>query len=461
MSITSATQAKDFLSQYAPPGESLAFINPSEAKALKEMGGSGEMTEAGIPTYIGGIGSWVKDTFRKAMPNEIAEIGGQLAPIVSMMGPMGAVIGAGMAWNSEFDRTGRMGSSLKKAGKTFVTGKVGQAVGGQFGGAENVGIKSLGDPGYWTDIGFNVTGGEYVPYSLSNAAQAQAADIATASAGTVDPTVVNPRTPLGTPPTGNPMGGGATVNRPRIPPGRVRPERVSLPSRTRPRVPPGVVRPERMINVTPESATTITDGRLGPGFNEPLNPADMSNVYKAESSLSIEDPKFTERLGEAWTDFKEAEGWDKMKVVFDFMADPANKLVVQALGFSAAAVAQWLENKKNKPALYEKGDFAYKPEYSTEMRTVNPDVSMSALQGAKNGGIIGLANGGEPTMEMDYRGGGFIPVGAKERADDVPARLSKNEFVMTADAVRAAGGGSVDVGAQRMYNLMNQLEGAA
>jgi hypothetical protein len=54
--------------------------------------------------------------------------------------------------------------------------------------------------------------------------------------------------------------------------------------------------------------------------------------------------------------------------------------------------------------------------------------------------------------------GGFIPVGAKEKADDVPARLSKNEFVMTADAVRAAGGGSVNEGARRMYELMNSLE---
>jgi len=61
-------------------------------------------------------------------------------------------------------------------------------------------------------------------------------------------------------------------------------------------------------------------------------------------------------------------------------------------------------------------------------------------------------------MEMDYRGGGFIPVGSKEKADDVPARLSKNEFVMTADAVRAAGGGSVNKGAQKMYKLMNELE---
>jgi hypothetical protein len=72
---------------------------------------------------------------------------------------------------------------------------------------------------------------------------------------------------------------------------------------------------------------------------------------------------------------------------------------------------------------------------------------------------MGLKMGGRP-MEMDYRMGGFIPIGAKERADDVPARLSKNEFVMTADAVRAAGGGSVNEGAQRMYQLMNQLEGS-
>jgi hypothetical protein len=69
----------------------------------------------------------------------------------------------------------------------------------------------------------------------------------------------------------------------------------------------------------------------------------------------------------------------------------------------------------------------------------------------------GMADGG--IMEKDMRGGGFIPEGSKERADDVPARLSKNEFVMTADAVRAAGGGSVNKGAKRMYDMMYQLEG--
>jgi hypothetical protein len=62
--------------------------------------------------------------------------------------------------------------------------------------------------------------------------------------------------------------------------------------------------------------------------------------------------------------------------------------------------------------------------------------------------------------ELDYRaGGGFVPVGVKEKADDVPAMLSKNEFVMTADAVKAAGGGSVEKGAQKMYDTMKRLEG--
>ena len=84
--------------------------------------------------------------------------------------------------------------------------------------------------------------------------------------------------------------------------------------------------------------------------------------------------------------------------------------------------------------------------------------------GLKQGGIVSLAEGGMLDFggkEMDLRKGGFVPIGKKEKADDVPARLSKNEFVMTADAVRAAGGGSVNKGAQRMYNLMNQLEGVA
>ena len=73
---------------------------------------------------------------------------------------------------------------------------------------------------------------------------------------------------------------------------------------------------------------------------------------------------------------------------------------------------------------------------------------------AQEGGLMNLGG-----MEKDYRQeGGFVPIGGQEKADDVPARLSKNEFVFTADAVRAAGGGDIDAGAEVMENLMENLE---
>jgi RNA polymerase-interacting CarD/CdnL/TRCF family regulator len=70
------------------------------------------------------------------------------------------------------------------------------------------------------------------------------------------------------------------------------------------------------------------------------------------------------------------------------------------------------------------------------------------------GGIMDLGG-----MEKDYRAeGGFVPIGREEKADDVPARLSVNEFVFTADAVRNAGGGDIDKGAEVMENMMKHLE---
>ena len=77
--------------------------------------------------------------------------------------------------------------------------------------------------------------------------------------------------------------------------------------------------------------------------------------------------------------------------------------------------------------------------------------------GGLSGGIM-AASGVPEGMQVDGRNGTFIPMGVKEKADDVPAMLSKNEFVMTADAVKAAGNGDANVGAQRMYDLMHSLE---
>ena len=101
----------------------------------------------------------------------------------------------------------------------------------------------------------------------------------------------------------------------------------------------------------------------------------------------------------------------------------------------------WVKVYEKNPDLAEMND-----NHSRYLRFYNS-------QSKSGGGLMNL--GGN---EMDLRGGGFVPIGVREKADDVPARLSKNEFVFTADAVRAAGGGSVDRGADLMYKTMKQLE---
>jgi hypothetical protein len=91
------------------------------------------------------------------------------------------------------------------------------------------------------------------------------------------------------------------------------------------------------------------------------------------------------------------------------------------------------------------------------------------FQTAANGGIMGYKKGGSMVpparqieggiIELDARKtGGYIPYGKKERVDDVPAMLAKDEFVFTSRAVKAAGGGNAKRGAAKMYALMKQLE---
>jgi len=94
----------------------------------------------------------------------------------------------------------------------------------------------------------------------------------------------------------------------------------------------------------------------------------------------------------------------------------------------------------------------------------NPYTFIPRRFAAEGGDIEPVAKKTMPLLdmggkEMDFReDGGFVPIGRMERADDVPARLSKNEFVFTADAVRNAGDGDIDKGAEVMYNMMKNLE---
>ena len=114
-------------------------------------------------------------------------------------------------------------------------------------------------------------------------------------------------------------------------------------------------------------------------------------------------------------------------------------------------------------------DYESDPNYQgwKKIYEINPDAAsmnekhktyknyyMSKNNMKAEGGLMDLGG-----MEKDYRAeGGFVPIGKAEKADDVPARLSVNEFVFTADAVRNAGGGDIDKGAEVMENMMKHLE---
>jgi hypothetical protein len=118
----------------------------------------------------------------------------------------------------------------------------------------------------------------------------------------------------------------------------------------------------------------------------------------------------------------------------------------------------------------------YITQYGKNLNITNPyfyqkegAVNPFAPTMAANGGIMGYAKGGSMVpparqieggvIELDARkSGGYIPYGKKERVDDVPAMLAKDEFVFTSRAVKAAGGGSAQKGAEKMYALMKQLE---
>jgi len=149
-------------------------------------------------------------------------------------------------------------------------------------------------------------------------------------------------------------------------------------------------------------------------------------------------------------------------------------------------IASNIENDKILEALYEKYiDLGFSPKEAADkameefdrmsmmktegrglaaiggrmMKAVGDSASMNAMQAA---GVEGLPirQNKAGVKELDLREtGGFIPpVGIKEKEDDIPAMLSNNEFVMTADAVRGMGDGNVELGAQRMYDQMKMLE---
>ena len=177
-----------------------------------------------------------------------------------------------------------------------------------------------------------------------------------------------------------------------------------------------------------------------------LQPMDFASFLRQARSGMANGGKVKRRKkGEPADEVIETEE----EIFLDKMPRPKRKGIMEAAGGgSVGSRYSFLINKQKQGIL--------SPDEEQELLMLEMTYADES-QGKADGGIMNknLLNTG---VDKDMRGGGFIPEGTKEKADDVPARLSKNEFVMTADAVRAAGGGSVNKGAKKMYDLMYTLE---
>jgi len=182
---------------------------------------------------------------------------------------------------------------------------------------------------------------------------------------------------------------------------------------------------------------------------------DEIQKYKYEDNLSMEETikaledKWDQAIEDDWgfSDFENMGIYDKedirrrVELGFDQAKGP-----VTDTGIMKAAQGGRIGYDEGKKVL---------PHRTAYLQQLNQLYGiMPKRKEAQEGGLMDLGG-----MEKDYREeGGFVPIGGQERADDVPARLSKNEFVFTADAVRAAGGGDIDRGAEVMENVMENLE---
>ena len=320
-----------------------------------------------------GLGSKFKRAVRKLIPNEIAAVAEKAAPFVAPFNPIAAGLMSGIGG---FDRTGKIGSSIKSGLMNYGIGQLARGVGGGMDNLQGMSFKVPGGSasgfGQYFSSPMQKTGGLgefFNKRSLANAANAERAAMTDANIGF----------------------GSQDKNFLEKVVGKVG-------------------------EYVPTSFSDLTD---------PKKILGALGIYKGVEALSNMGPKET-----------------------------VSKIMDRGEGLDVEGIrAEVLEAYRDSSGKKLKA-----------LATKYPYINQNAdVVNVAQGGRIGFAEGGGIMdlggMEKDYRAeGGFVPIGREEKADDVPARLSVNEFVFTADAVRNAGGGDIDRGAEVMENMMKNLE---
>ena len=330
----------------------------TRAQMPRQLRNRGGMTVKTVRQKYG-LGSLVKKTIRKLIPNELADIAVKAAPFVAPFNPGAAALMRGVG---RFDQRGSISDALKQGAATFAFGK---------------GVGKLG--GAQTGEGF--FGGQ--KFSMEGFREG--------------------------------------------PIGSMFPKTTTTDVTTLPKPKPVV--PDKETGII-RSISEATLGKVPLVKQLPKSVMDQLVVGGITSGASALYSYFK-------GDFRPQEEGETME---EYLA--ARKVSV------GKQMRTFMDNY-----------YRFDPEYSA-MSDAERDAFV-ARYNMKKGGIMNVPvrTNSEGVKELDYRKtGGFVPIGVKEKADDVPAMLSKNEFVFTADAVRGAGDGSIKKGAQRMYNTMKKLE---
>ena len=201
--------------------------------------------------------------------------------------------------------------------------------------------------------------------------------------------------------------------------------------------------PEEMVEAYAQTAAN--GGRIG--FSEGSKDYSQDANYKGWLKLYEVNPDAA-AMNENHTEY----------LAF-YNRDKNNKAEGGRIGFRYGKTYKDATEREKLKEILKNRDIIGLDNYSTEelislIQGLRPDTGMNLRPTRAEGGIMDLGG-----LEKDYRNtGGFVEIGAKEKADDVPARLSVNEFVFTADAVRNAGDGDIDEGAKVMERVMKHLE---
>ena len=459
--LTSIDRARDMLQSRAPNGEFLAYINPQEAGILRSIGGAGQdVNVRGVPSFF------IKKAF-KSVAKVVKSIAKSPIGMIALSIAAPYAIGAFAPGFATFGGTGFLGGALRAgisnlAVQGIATGEFNpkQALLAAAAGGVLSGIQGAGTVGQTTGItpeGINLDAayGDMAPNLSSGLGQTTGItpEGVNLRAAYESPSISSTGSVPSTAPAST--GFGATIDKGITSIQDIGSKLISDPIGTIGR---GVGAAYDYAQKNPGTALLAATAALG--ALSPQQPGEPNETYqqrKAEYDKRVAE-YITQYGGGAKVYSPGASGLYAMEGAIDPFAGRSSY-------FANGGRTSYAEGTSfEKQTLEKKG-------YGDMIRNMTPR-EISQLYDSVMGTFSrrfqaeGSMPMGEPRrnqagiMELDYRKeGGFVPpIGIKEKEDDIPAMLSNNEFVFTADAVRNAGGGNVNKGAERMYGLMKQLE---